>query len=236
MKIKFNPTEPRVVTGVTPPKPAREYLPEWYKSIPAFENNKPEFNSNGRTNKTVKMCMPFADSMTAGYIQEAWQDIFIDVKEVDGEYGFRYSVPGLPESIGVRDNKPSIPLGDAFYPIEFTFHPTWVPELPKGWSILYTQPFNRLDLPFQFASGIVDADTFTQSLPKSNFPFYVRKGFNGVIPKGTPMYQMIPFKRENWESSLQEHNGNEQNRILAPLASKFWGGYKSTYWNKKTYK
>lgn len=236
MKITFNPVDPGVAATVTPPKPAREYLPEWYKKMPAFEDNKVVINERGQANKTVKLCMPFLDGSTAGYIQELWQDIYIDIKEIDGKTGFRYAQPTLPEAIGIRDSPPAVQLDDSFYPFEFTLHPVWAPKMPKGWSMLYTHPQNRFDLPFHFTSGIVDADGFSESLPRSNFPFYIKKGFSGVIPKGTPMYQMIPFKREDWESEAVEFDVKRQMSVLAPVVSKFWGGYKNSYWNKKTYK
>jgi hypothetical protein len=31
-------------------------------------------------------------------------------------------------------------------------------------------------------------------------PFWIRKGFSGVIPKGTPFMQILPFKRETWQA------------------------------------
>jgi hypothetical protein len=33
-----------------------------------------------------------------------------------------------------------------------------------------------------------------------NIPFFIKEGFSGVIPKGTPIAQVIPFKRESWTS------------------------------------
>ena len=101
MIIEFNPVSKLAELTVPPPKPAKEYLPDWYKNIKPFHTNPPEFNDLGRANRTVKMCMPFADSMTSGYIQESWQDINIEVKlSKDGKTEFSENVKSGNYSFG----------------------------------------------------------------------------------------------------------------------------------------
>ena len=234
-KVVFNPTSKMAELSVPPPKPARNYLPEWYKKMNAFDTKKPEFNEYGGVNFNVKMCMPFADSFSAGYIQESWQDIYIESEQLeDGSFNIKYFYPTKPEIISYR-NEVSIPTSDKFYNAEFVFHPAWVPELPSGWSMLYVNPFNRMDLPFNFLSGIVDADKFKQSEYKSNIPFYINKPFSGLVPKGTPLIQMIPIKRESWSSEISSFNENEQAKITEKVRQHFWGGYKKMFWQKKEY-
>ena len=175
------------------------------------------------------------DSLSSGYIQETWQDISIETKEVrPGAVEIRYNVPTEPNIMSLR-NELNMPVPDDFYPVEFTFHPAWIPELPKGWSMLYITPFNRLDLPFQMLSGVVDNDAFTQSEEGSNMPFYIKKSFSGIIPKGTPIVQMIPIKRESWQSAPQEYSARKQSKIITLARQHFWGGYKKTFWTKKDY-
>jgi hypothetical protein len=194
-------------------------------------------NPDGTTNRTVKMCMPFLDSMTSGYIQETWQDIEIELTKVsDSQMSVKYIYKTEPDIIGAREKTSGIVQSGEFYPIEFTFHPVWIPELPKGWSMMYMTPQNRIDLPFQFLSGIVDNDEFTQSEERSNIPFYIKKSFSGVIPKGTPLLQMIPVKRENWEAIANEYNEELQNETIKTVREQPWGGYKKHFWTKKNYK
>jgi hypothetical protein len=33
-------------------------------------------------------------------------------------------------------------------------------------------------------------------------PFFVLRGVRGILPAGTPYAQIIPFKREHWESEI----------------------------------
>ncbi len=71
-------------------------------------------------------------------------------------------------------------------------------------------------------------------------PFFINQSFFGTIPKGTPIVQMIPFKRDNWES---EYNIIEINEMLEKNFenSKQYrqpngGVYKNQVWEKRTYK
>jgi hypothetical protein len=222
--------------AVPPPKPAREYLPQWYQGLKAFDTKKPEFDKDGGVNVGLKMCMPFYDSMVSGYIQESWQDIYIDYKDLgNNNFELKYYYPTQPEIMSYRE-KVNVPLGNDFHNAEFVFHPAWSPELPKGWSMLYITPFNRMDLPFSFLSGIIDADNFSQSETKSNIPFYIKKSFSGMIPKGTPLVQMIPIQRKSWNSSFEKFDEDKQTKISQQIRQYFWGGYKKIFWQKKEYR
>jgi len=236
LEIRFNPSSKLAELTVPPPKPAREYIPEWYKKIGAFDTPKPVISEKGTVNITLKQCMPFIDSLTAGYIQETWQDLYIDFsKDENGQMNFTYSTPTGPEMVNTRP-KPNTPIPEDFYPIEFVFHQPWVPEVPNGWSILTVNPLNRLDLPFHVFSGIVESDTFTQADPRPNTPFLIKKSTSGIIPKGTPFCQFIPYKRSDWESAVNNYNEEEQLKFHTLVSQYFWGGYKKLYWKKKTYK
>jgi hypothetical protein len=236
MKVIFNPVSKVHELTVPPPKPSREYQPDWYKSMGAFHTKKPAFNQEGTTNRTLKMCMPFADGINAGYIQETWQDIHISVEEYeDNELNLEYFYPTEPKIISTRGAS-GYPISEEFYPIEFVFHPGWSPQLPKVWSMLYIQPINRPELVTDFVTGIIDSDSFTHSEENANMPFFVKKSFNGIIPKGTPLVQMIPIRREEWEATIAEYNEKEQMQQMAFMRQFFWGGYKKLHWVKKNYK
>ena len=81
----------------------------------------------------------------------------------------------------------------------FAWWADWAVELPDGYSALYTHPLNRFELPFLTTSGVVDNDKV--HLP-GTMPFFLLKGVRGILPAGTPYAQIIPFKREHWESEV----------------------------------
>lgn len=231
-KIHFNPVSKIAEQTVPRPKPAREYMPQWYKEMPAFKTPKPKFDlETAEANKTLKHCVPFSDAMTMGYIQESWVDMNFEFYE-DGTFSFFESFS--PHSVNFRQD-PSMPVPEEFHQIEFVFNPQWVPEVPSGYSVLWTHPLNHTDLPFHVLSGVVDSDKFTQSLEKSSLPFYMKKSFSGIIPKGTPLFQYIPIKRDSWESFENKYNEEAQRKMGHMVKSKFWGGYKKYFWTKKIY-
>lgn len=231
-KIIFNPTSEQAEHTVQRPKPADEYLPDWYKRAPAFETGKPQFNpDDGSTNPTIKMCMPFLDSLSMGYIQETWCDIYIERK--DGETSFYYPVG--PKIMSSRENS-IYPTIDGFESMHYVWHGAYSTQVPEDYSIIVTHPFNRYDLPFLTLTGIVDADRFTHSHSLTNLPFLLRNDFEGMIKKGTPMYQVIPFKRENWKSEQAKTDNLEIQKSVTSVRQYFWNGYKKLFWSKKEYK
>lgn len=234
--IKFYPSSIITESSVPPPRPASEYLPEWYKNIKTFSGtghkNKPQYADGKVINKTVKTCYPFWDALTSGYIQESWCDIRINFE--NDIFFYDYSVG--PEPLSHR-SKVSINLSESFMPYEFIWQVHWVPKLDYGYSALITHPFNRLDLPFLNTSGIIDSDKFFHSSP-GNYPFYLYKTSKNeiFIPSGTPLYQIIPIKRDSWRSNPEEFNEKEYLKRSAESQRSFIGTYKKFFHQKKVYK
>ena len=70
----------------------------------------------------------------------------------------------------------------------------WRIKLPPGYSLLFTQPLNRPDLPFTCFSGVVDCDRFDTTV---NIPFaWTGPTGDHVLPAGTPIAQVVPLRRE----------------------------------------
>jgi hypothetical protein len=229
-KIEFLPSSKETVELVEEPKSSNLFIPNWYKKIVSSYKKSPQFSLDGKLlNTNLKMCMPFLDALTSGYIQKTWCDIYIE-KDNDN-VNFTYA--STPSIINIRKDKVVETYKDEFYLIEFVWYIQYVPKLPKGYSALICHPLNRMDLPFYTLSGIVDYDMY-HHVPNGNLPFYIKKDFEGLIPKGTPMYQIIPFKRDSW-ISIKNNNEKilEKNNKLQ--RSFFWEFYKKNMWQKKKY-
>jgi hypothetical protein len=232
-KISFMPLDENVRLGVCPPQPARKELPSWYREAGAFHTKKPLISENGDSNATYKMCAPFSDALSAGYIQKTWADISVDFNPETGEVTYKY--PSIVEQMNHRERtegKTVIPI-TGFYDVEFTWYQPWLPIVPKGYSVLFTHPINRLDLPFFTTEGILDTDTGFISSSPNRMPFYIKEGWTGVIPAGTPMYQIIPIKREVWKSDLIKFDAEAQRKATHKVRSHFWGSYRRYWWQKK---
>jgi hypothetical protein len=80
--------------------------------------------------------------------------------------------------------------------------------------LLFTHPVNRADLPFTTITGLVDCDRFSDSL--LNFPARWRDpAFNGVLPRGTPVAQCLPVKREIWAGKFEAITAEGSERLNA---------------------
>jgi hypothetical protein len=210
--------------------PAKNNIPDWYKKIPKWKNNK-MFNENMQTNPTVKLCVPFLDCFINGYFITLPYDIHVLKNENAPTVTWPNSVKNPP---GIRENvahENLVPEGH--YPIEFTWNYCVAYKIPKGYSALFTHPLNRNELPFTTLSGIIDGGIVMSA--HGNAPFYIKKNFEGIIPQGTPIAQLILFRQEDWKSKQnkdlikigQIHNDSGQNV--------FFGWYKKTFWKKKNY-
>lgn len=105
--------------------------------------------------------------------------------------------PPYRDFVEERGETPGFPVPFGYNKNSFSWILNWGPELPKGYSAIYMNPMNKFDLPFLNTSGIIDNDSV--STP-GKLPFFIKDGYTGTIKSGTPYLQIIPFKREDWES------------------------------------
>jgi len=195
------------------PVPAVVGLPDWFKAMPQRAFN-PSRNEEGFT---VKKCPPFIDAMTYGFLMP----LVCDLRVENGEFTWDHSVPGgaftsLSHS-PIDFHDPSQVAGSPFFEDDryvIKFNNFWTITAPPGYSLLFTHPINRADLPFTTITGLVDNDVYSENLV--NFPARWRDAnFNGVLPKGTPVAQCVPVKREAWTLRTDMLSHDAQARLHA---------------------
>jgi hypothetical protein len=211
--------------------PSKECIADWYKQAPRFIDDKINIDSRGSANKNFKLCIPFLDSMLSGYTVISWQESLF--KYEDGRMIATW--PGDPEIIGVRDKEMSkgIPVPAGHLDKSFWWYMPFSIKLPKGYSLLITHPLNRYDLPFTTMSAIVDAD---EIMTDGKIPFFIKEDFEGIIPKGTPLFQVIPFKRDNWQKVENNNLIEYSKKFYVKVQTLFYGYYKNHVWKKKDYR
>lgn len=227
MQITFTDT-----TGVDPcyaPIPASRCLPEWYKSSPEYLTGE-KIIFNGETPHTIKKCMPVFDAMTSGYVICTYSDI-----QVTRRNGLPYYEWPFFEPIGFHpvEQAPKHPdKNEAPYPKWLN---PWAIRTPSGYSCLFIPPMHNPNGIFTVMPGIVDTDSY--NLPV-NFPFTLNDiNWEGIIPAGTPMVQVIPFRRDEWKMRLGNNKDlKRQNSSVAKLRSLFFNSYKRQFWTRKQYK
>lgn len=211
------------------PVPASKEIPSWYSELNSYIDDKKQPRYDGTTPSTIKKCMPVFDLMVAGYLIKSTADVYVSTR--DGEPFYQWSTLELIDFHPI-EQAPNHPYQNGtIYP---KWHNHWSIKTPKGYSALFMQPVHRESV-FKILPAVVDTDTFTAPV---NFPFVLNDiNFEGMIPKGTPIAQVIPFKREDWLMEFgQEKEVVEQAIIRQGLSTTFFDRYKTMFRQIKTYK
>lgn len=214
-----------------PPKPAVKEVPDWYKKTPEYTGKEGKtIPDNGSVPHTIKKCIPVFDAMTAGYIISTQVDV--QVTQKDGFPYYTWSDQGAITFHPI-DQAPIHPtMNGAPYP---KWTNPYAITTPAGYSTLFVPPMHNPNGIFTVFPGLVDTDTYKAPV---NFPFTLNDvKWEGLIPAGTPMAQVIPFKRESWEHKIgSDKERIEQDRITRKLKTLFFNSYKRQFWSRKEYK
>lgn len=234
------------------PSNTHSVMPKWYKDADRFAKTPSgeyykapkgicPFPKEGTTDDygkipTWKACPAIMDSFSTGYVLKTP----CDVKFFKNKYG-KIDVEILDQKhkdfVSKRDPMPQFEHPKGYYKEHFAWYPDWGVEVPEGYSCIYMTPMNRFDLPFLNTTGIVDNDKVHLS---GTFPFFVIDGYEGTIPAGTPYMQILPFKRENWQSETEILNQNEIYGKMTDNMKKYrvpdGGVYIKNVWTRREYK
>lgn len=237
-KISFIPSLENFKDVYTAPVPAITMVPEWYKSLTLYGDTNDIKNLNpvnhvgtDGTLVDTKKCMPMFDALTSGYYYLLEDDLHVSLND-DG-----FPTLTWKGDVMLIDKRPTlqIPVPGNCHQLHFGFRMNWFYRTPPGYSVLVTHPMNRYDLPFYTLSGMVDSDIW--GLPVF-FSFFLKRDFIGTIPKGTPIMQFIPFKRDEWEIEIKtDKKSIEEEEFKAEKRrTMVTGYYKEDVWQKKEYR
>jgi hypothetical protein len=223
MKINFF-CDSHLVDVIPRPIPAIKAAPDYFKAI------KPQSNSNPISG-TVKRCVPVIDALSAGFIIPMWCDVFVSASNNDLRIDFP---PSFPQE-GTLDRHseaqiPNHPLSKNPYgnlPLKWV-NP-WVIETEPGVSCIFTSPLNHMETRFKLIDGVVDTDTYYNAV---NFPFLWTGGHGDFfIPKGTPLVQVIPFRREEQSMEVAAIDVQRKNKVVSILGTKIKNAYREELWH-----
>lgn len=224
--IKFTDT-----TGMVPeeyyPVPAKAHIPEWLKKLAPYGADKSlKLYNGGGFNQTAKRCVPMVDAVMLGYTIVLTEDI--SVEEGPGVPLYRW-----PEGLGLgfhpRSQVESEPSGKP--PIPKWNNPFGI-TTPKGYSTLFVPPIMANPV-FNIFSGVVDTDTYHVPV---RLPFELSQpDWAGIVPAGTPIAQVIPFRRETWKLEVEKSPDPENEKQRRKVKSVFKDGYRNMFWQRKSY-
>lgn len=236
--ITFKATSKTAFDTHLKPYPASQSIPEWWREMTPYHKgtDNPEgkklFVNDGASNVTFKKCTPMLDSLTSGYIIPLWTDVQIQKRNLGFNITWRTKQPVF------EMHQPSsfyMDHPEGYHTTVMKYLNAWIPQTPKGYSCLITSPFGYRNLSFRAIPAIIDTDKSVIDVP---FPVWVKDVEDGtIIEKGTPIVQIIPFKRENWESVFTYYEDEEHLKVMEKtFNSNIVNHYIRNVWSKKVYK
>lgn len=219
------------------PYPSIENIPEWHKKMKPYSisEDNPKGSKlmiiDGHSNATAKKCTPMLDSISFGYTVPLWSDVLVSNKEDQISIDWRVK-KDVFQLHGPSSRE--IPAPEGYDSVVFKFITHFRIRTPPGYSCLITSPSGHYDLPFKAINGIIDTD---KSVIDTNIPCWIKSNTNGIIEKGTPIAQIFPFKRDNWEKEF-EIIDEEKQRSEEDLGflSTIKNNYVKNIWSRKTFK
>lgn len=214
-----------------PPIATKDLLPDWYKNSKSYLNDikaTQVINDTLMTTATIKKCMPVFDVLTSGYFIQTWADIKISNKN---EVVF-YEIDSNVLSEHNKEQAQGHPFVRKKDDLIAKFINNWGIKTPKGYSCLFMPPAHRKNI-ISIMPAIVDTDTYNLAV---HFPFTLSDPtFEGVIPKGTPIVQVIPFKRDEWKMNIESMNTDDKIKQYELLNKNTINRYRTSFWSKKEY-
>jgi hypothetical protein len=209
------------------PKPttAARILPQWLKDMPGEFAN-PDLG--GQAMSTLKRCAPFVDAMTCGYVLPLACEVSFFMRDAANL--------DFAQTVQVVETQPLGQYRDAPFGnlLLVKFRNPWIVMTPPGYSTLFVPLINQHLMPFQMLAGFVETDNYYREI---NFPAIctMRPGQRCVLPKGMPIIQAIPIKRESWEANVSSWDEERvQAHFRAMQANVHF--YKDEDWVKKNYR
>lgn len=231
-EIHFRPINANPFFSESQPTPAIKHFPKWYKDIPRnYTPSDKDIAKNparlsAMPHGTIKKCVPLMDGMSVGYTYTTPVEVIFDPKSSTFAWAHEFEFIQWHPLKQIEGWQAT----DEYLPIPFKWRNLNIIKTPPGWSCLFTHPINRMDLPFQTLSAVVDTDK--HDVP-THFPFFMKRGFEGKIPLGTPIVQIIPFKRQEWKSVTDKYDQDSSPMFKETVLVE--DNYKKNTWEAKKY-
>ena len=182
--------------SINMPEPvlARDMTPDWLKLMPT------QVKTPGTNTEipTAKKCPPFVDSLQVGFYLRLSADVFVSEDgfsfSTDPYHLIDYEFLGKPISFHDISQLSDVPLPLSCEKI-VKFHNHFAIGIDPGWSIFITHPSNAFNTPFRTINAVVDVDIYSKTLV--HVPaLWVDPNFRGLLKRGMPFAQCIPYQRE----------------------------------------
>ena len=204
---------------------AASVKPDWWKRMRVQEI------VQGQPVHTIRACPAMDDWTKMGWYLIANRDIGVinGVNSTDDDDVKFTTVDFTAEGYN-SSTHPLVQFGNVFNYLEthdapikdaFKMRNPWNIKTPKGYSCFYLDPFMHQNKYFRAFQGIIDTDTFNNNIDNAQIIFYPIVQDSFIIKKGTPLCQIIPFKRDEWVGSYQLRDHEEYMKMESNITSPF---------------
>jgi len=165
------------------PKPAKHFIPEWFKNIP------------NDVVGTVKVCPSFPDYFSQGYIIPMWSDVTFKKDKDSWEWNSSSSKTKWDTHLDTQFLDYTIAKFNGIDG-QFVFKANcpWRIITPPGWSVFQLPLFYHFNKEWSVLPGIIDTDIHHEI---NQQVLYHGDGEKVKISVGDPFVLYIPFKRSN---------------------------------------
>ena len=186
---------------------AKSIMPDWWKKMKIFQAVR------GKRTQTIRACPAMDDWLKSGWYILANRDIEVLVgQDREGLSNENFITRDHTNSGYNSPSHPSEQFDNAFDYIKntkghvkdaFKMRNPWNIITPDGYTCFYLDPFLFQNNHFAVWQGIIDTDKFNTNQDNSQIIFYPKVEHSFVIPEGTPLVQIIPYRREEWTATYQ---------------------------------
>lgn len=188
------------------PKPAKHYIPQWFKDLPLDVEGGP----------TVKHCPSFPDYFSQGYILPMWTDVLLQ----KDNNGWQWKTPINNFAVEAHGDGQFLDYVDASFngvPGQFVFKTLspWRIVTPPGWSVLQLPLFYHFNREWSVLPGVIDTDIIHVANQQI---LYHGDGKEIKIKCGDPLVLYVPFKRSNkLKLEVRHQTKEEEKKILIDM-------------------
>tara|TARA_Y100000004_G_scaffold168510_1_gene201942 strand:+ start:630 stop:1556 length:927 start_codon:yes stop_codon:yes gene_type:complete len=203
-----------LIAESSPVVPASSIVPEWYKNLDKryttdFEGEEHDldFDIEGRS-PTTKTCPGVFDFINAGYIIPNYCDmtfkwnnddtIHIDTTDFIKYLSHEQKLPTI--KLHEYEQAAGAPFWENSYGQICKIVTPWVMDFPKNVSVLIVHPYYHSSTDYTILPGILDVDVNALGPKQVNIFLKINtKNKTIFLKKGTPLAQLIPFERTNYQ-------------------------------------
>jgi len=200
------------------PKPSSAFIPEWWSDL----SRKHVHNSvSEATIPNVKSCVSFPSYFSMGYILPMWCDTILRLDSATNSFMWKTSdtrfVWNVQEADGFATESTPTFLGSVSKFICRTEAP-WKLVTSDGYSVQQLPLLYHFENKFSVLPGVVETDTFHNV----TIQLMIHQADVDIfIPRGTPLAQFIPFKREKIQLDVRKPTQEDLDKFMHVDATYF---------------